>query len=275
MVQNQPALSNKYNKKSSKAGSKKERVIAEKKSVIKTRSTLHISYLHFLPLCFALCVFIIIWFRPFNVKLKDPWYEGAQLIDSARKVIDTNRRRVLLSEAGKILAEQVQKHPYHARVHYLYGFYWFDLHNWDSAIFQQKEAIRLGAGGTVNQVEFSALEMLNAALSNKMTALLNTGNLEEAAAVLEYAKTPEMFNPGIDKFRGVIYSRQGNADSALTCFLRYRASQPNDANNLTNIAIAYNQKNMRDSARLYINQALKLDPANANANLVNSQLNSQ
>ncbi len=218
---------------------------------------------------------MIIWFKPFNVNLKDPWYEGAELIDSARNVTDTNQRKVLLSEAGKILAEQVQKHPYHARVHYLYGFYWFDRQNWDSAIFQQKEAIRLGVGGTVNQVEFSAQEMLNAALGNKMTAVLNTGNLKEAADVLEYAKTPEMFNPGIDKYRGVIYSRQGNVDSALFCFLRYKVSQPNDANNLTNIAISYNQKNMRDSALAYINQALKLDPTNANANVINSQLNSQ
>ena len=249
--------------------------MAEKKSVTKTRSTLHISYLHFLPLCFVLCIFLIIWFKPFNVNLKDPWYAGAQLIDSSRKVLDTNQRKVLLAEAGKIMAEQVQKHPYHARVHYIYGFYWFDRQNWDSAIFQQKEAIRLGAGGTVNQVEYSAQEMLNLALGNKVTGLINAGNLKEAASVLEYAKTPEMFNPGIDKYKGVIFSRQGNPDSALFCFLRYKAANPNDANNLTNIAIAYNQKNMRDSARVYINQALKLDPTNANANFMNSQLNSQ
>ena len=268
-------MSKKYNKKSPKAISKTEKVIAEKKSVSKTRSTLHVSYLHFLPLCFALSVFMIIWFKPFNVNLKDPWYAGAQLIDSSRKVLDTNQRKLLLAEAGKILAEQVQKHPYHARVHYIYGFYWFDRQNWDSAIFQQKEAIRLGAGGTVNQVEYSAQEMLNLALGNKVTSFINAGNLKEAADVLEYAKTPEMFNPGIDKYKGVIFSRQGNPDSALFCFLRYKAANPNDANNLTNIAISYNQKNMRDSALVYINQALKLDPTNANAILINSQLNSQ
>ncbi len=268
-------MSNKYNKKGSKATSKKEKVIAEKKTVTKPRTSLHISYLHFLPLCFVLSVFMIIWFKPYDVNLKDPWYEGAALIDSARKVIDTNQRKVLLGEAGKILTEQIQKHPYHARVHYLYGFYWFDRQNWDSAIFQQKEAIRIGAGGTVNQVEYKAQEILNAAISNKVTALLNSGKLKEAADVLEYAKTPEMPNPVIDKYRGIIYSRQGNADSALFYFLRYKAADPNDANTLTNIAISYNQKNMKDSARVYINKALKLDPNNANAISVNSQLNSQ
>jgi hypothetical protein len=39
-------------------------------------------------------------------------------------VTDANQRNILLGQAGKILVEQVQKHPYHARVHYLYGFYW-------------------------------------------------------------------------------------------------------------------------------------------------------
>jgi len=268
-------LSNKYNKKRSKAPIKNEKVIAEKKSVTKTRSTLPISYRHFLPLCFALFIFVIIWFNPFNVNIKDPWHEGALLIDSARNVTDTNQRNFLLGKAGKILTEQVQKHPYHARVHYQYGFYWYARQNWDSAIFHQKEAIRLGAGGTVNQVEYKAQEMLNLALGSKVTALLNSGNLKEAADAVEYAKTAEMFNPGIDKYRGIIYSREGNSDSALSCFLRYKAVVPNDANNLANIAISYNQKNMRDSALVYINQTLKLDPANANANFLNSQLKSQ
>lgn len=268
-------MSNKYNKKSSKTTSKKEKVVTVKKTAARTRPSLNISLLHFMPLCFALFIFMIIWFKPFNVNLKDPWYEAAELIDSAKNVTDTTQQKSLKDQAGKKMAELVQKHPYHARVHYLYGYYWFNRQNWDSAIFQEKEAIRIGAGGTVNQVEYAAQDMLNAALSNKVIALLNTGNLKGAADVLENAKTPNMFNPGIDKYRGIIYSRQGNADSALSCFLRYKAADPNDANNLTNIAISYNQKNMRDSARVYINQALKLDPKNANANLINSQLNGQ
>ena len=268
-------MSNKYNKKRSKVPNKNEKVIIEKKSVTKVRPALHISYRHFLPLCFALFVFLIIWVNPFNVNLKDPWYKAAVLIDSARNVTDTNQRNVLLGKAGKILTKQVQKHPYHARVHYLYGFYWSALQNWDSAIFHQKEAIQLGAGGTVNQVEYKAQEMLNLALGNKVMALLDAGKLNEAAIVLEYAKTPKMINPAIDKYRGIIYSRQGNADSALACLLRYKIANPTDANNLANIAISYNHKNMRDSAMVYINEALKLDPTNANANFLNSQLKSQ
>ena len=268
-------MSKKYSKKSPVTKNKNVKPITEKHSGMKSRPAPNISFLRFIPLCFSLIIFSILWFNPFNVNLKDPWYEGAVLIDSARKMIDPNRRKVLLDEAGKILTEQVEKHPYHARVHYLYGFYWFDRQNWDSSIFHEKEAIRLGAGGTVNQVEYKAQEMLNLALGNKVTALIDGGKLNEAAGVLEYAKTPNMHNPALDKYRGIIYSRLGNADSALSCLQRYKMANPNDANNLANIAISYNQKNMRDSALVYINQALKLDPANANANFLNSQLKSQ
>ena len=268
-------MSKKYNKKSPITKNKNVKPITEKHAGMKSRPAPNISFLHFIPLCFSLIIFSILWFKPFTVNLKDPWYEGAVYIDSARKEIDTNQRKILLGKAGKVLSEQVQKHPYHARVHYLYGFYWYDRQNWDSSIFHEKEAIRLGAGGLVNQVEYSAQEILNTALGNKVTALLNSGRLNEAADAVDYAKTPEMFNPGIDKYRGIIYSRLGNSDSALFYFLRYKATNPNDANNLANIAISYNQKNMRDSAVVYINAALKLDPTNANANFLNSQLKSQ
>jgi tetratricopeptide (TPR) repeat protein len=268
-------LSKKYNKKGPVTKNKNVKPITEKHSGMKSRPALNISFLHFIPLCFSLIIFSILWFKPFNVNLKDPWNKGGLLLDSANKTTDPNQRNILVEKAGKILAEQVQKHPYHARVHYMYGYYWFMLQNWDSTIFHQKEAIRIGAGGIVNQVEFAAQDILNAALNNKVPALMNSGNLKEAADVLENAKTPQLLNPNIDKYKGAIYSRQGNADSALFYFLRYQVSNPNDANNLTNIAISYNQKNMRDSALIYVNQALKLEPTNANANLIKSQINSQ
>ena len=79
----------------------------------------------------------------------------------------------------------------------------------------------------------------------------------------------------IDNYKGVIYSQQGNIDSALHCFLRYNSAKPNDVGILTSIASSFYQKNMRDSALVYINQALKIDPNNANANFIKSQLNSQ
>ncbi|MFI5133710.1 MAG: tetratricopeptide repeat protein [Chitinophagales bacterium] len=168
----------------------------------------------------------------------------------------------------------MQKHPYHARVHYLYGFYWFARTNWDSAISQEKEAIRIGAGGVVNQVEYKAQDMLNSALGNKVMPLINTANYKEAFEELKKAETPNLFNPDLDSYKGIIYSRQGNPDSALSCFHRFKESNPKDVNNLTNIAISYNQKSMRDSARIYINQALKLEPNNENAKRIDSQLNS-
>ena len=267
-------MSKKYNKKSPVTKNKNVKPITEKHSGMKSRPALNISFLHFIPLCFSLVIFCILWFKPFNVNLRDPWNEGGLLLDSANKISDPNQRTLLIEQGGKKLAEEIKKHPYHARVHFMYGIYWHMVQNWDSAIFQQKEAIRIGAGGVVNQVEFGAQAMLNSALETKVTPLLNS-NLKEALDVLENAKTPEMYNPLIDNYKGIIYSRQGNIDSALHCFLRYNAAKPNDAGILASIASTYNQKNMKDSALIYINQALKIDPNNANANFIKSQLNSQ
>jgi tetratricopeptide (TPR) repeat protein len=267
-------LSKKYNRKSPVTKNKNVKPITEKHSGMKSRPALNISFLHFIPLCFSLIIFSILWFNPFKVSVTNSWNDGAQLIDSAGKISDPIQKNKLLEEARVILANQVQKHPYHARVHFMYGIYWHMVQNWDSAIFQQKEAIRIGAGGVVNQVEFGAQAMLNSALETKVTPLLNS-NLKEAFDVLENAKTPEMYNPLIDNYKGIIYSRQGNIDSALHCFLRYNTAKPNDAGILASIASSYSQKNMKDSALVYINQALKIDPNNANANLIKSQLNSQ
>ncbi|HEX6848651.1 MAG TPA: hypothetical protein VF144_16815 [Chitinophagaceae bacterium] len=268
-------MSNKHNKKYSKKPTKKENVIGAKRTVTPPGVSLRFSYLNFIPISCALVVFMILWFNPFNVKLKDPWYEAGVLIDSVRKVSDPDQRELLLEQARKKLVVQIQKHPYHARVHYIYGYYWFMKQNWDSTIYQQKEAIRIGAGGAVNQVEYGAQDILNIALGNKITLLMNAGNLEEATKVLENATTPEMYNPVIDKYKGVIFSRMGNIDGALSSFLKYHSARPNDAENLTNIAVMYSQKGMKDSAMAYVNQALLVDPKHANANLIKSQLNSQ
>ena len=268
-------MSNKYNKKYSKAPIKKENVVAVKKTVTRPRISVKFSYLNFIPICCALVVFMVLWFNPFKVKVKDPWYEAGALIDSTNKISDPNQRDLLLEQARKKLVVEIQKHPYHARVHYIYGFYWYMKQNWDSTIYQQKEAIRIGAGGAVNQVEFGAQDILNIALGNKITPLMNAGNFEEAIKVLENAITPEMYNPVIDKYKGVIFSRMGNVDGALSSFLKYHSARPKDAENLTNIAVMYNQKSMRDSAMVYVNKALLVDPNQATANLIKSQLNSQ
>ena len=258
-----------------KASAPATRIVSDKSSVPKKRSSIHITYLHFLPLGITLLVFIVIWTNPLKIKVNDPWYEGAMLVDSARHVTDTSQRNILMEQAGKKLAEQVRLHPYHAHVHHFYAYYWLIRQNWDSVIFQEKEAIRIGAGGTVNQIDQEAQELLNEALDKKIKPLISMGKYNEALVILENAKTPNLINPEIDQNKGIIFSRQGNPDSALACFIRYKQSNPKDANNLANIAISYLQKNNRDSARKYINDALKIDPNNAHAKQVSAELISQ
>lgn len=229
----------------------------------------------FIPVTLAFIIFLFLWFKPYEVKLIDPWFDAIPLIDSAKKVNDPILKEKILSQAGQLMGEQVRKHPYHARVHFLYGYYWFQRQNWDSVIFHQKEAIRLGAGGTVNQIEYEAQNMLNSALINKVMGLCTEGKYNQAFETVEKSRTANMVNPDLMKFKGLIYSREGKADSALVYLLKYNKTNPNDADNLSNIGIAYAQRNRRDSALIYIEKALQINPENANAKYVKAQLAGQ
>ena len=82
-----------------------------------------------------------------------------------------------------------------------------------------------------------------------------------------------MLNPDIDKYRGIIYMRQNNPENAITCFLKYRESNPNDVSNLTYLGYSYANKKMLDSARIYIDQALKIDPEYSSAKSLYFRLN--
>ncbi|MFI5133711.1 MAG: hypothetical protein ACHQEB_05215, partial [Chitinophagales bacterium] len=89
------ALSKKSKQKSLKTGATKPAPIAVKKTVVKNGPPLKISFLHFIPLSVALLAFLILWAKPYTMKLTDPWFDGAVLIDSANKTTDAQQRNLL------------------------------------------------------------------------------------------------------------------------------------------------------------------------------------
>ena len=216
----------------------------------------------FIPLMVALAIFFFLWFKPYNVKLIDPWYQGIVLIDSANKQSDPILKNKLLDEAGKSLKSQVQAHPYHARVHHLYAYYWYNRQVWDSVIAQEKEAIRIGAGGIVNQVEYEAQNMMNSALLNKLNGHFVRQQTDSALMTLRNTHTPNMPNPTLDKYYGIAFARKGMQDSALWYYRRFQAFNPNDFDVNYNMAITFIQQNQADSARFYAQRALVIDPNN-------------
>jgi hypothetical protein len=119
----------------------------------------------FFPSLFMVA-YLFFWNAP-KIHLDDPWYEAYHQVNLAMTTQDPVMKRKLLDRGGGALKELCGKYPYHARVHYLLGCYYDDAGNYDSAIVHAREAIRLGSGATVDQVDGLATELLISAMSEK------------------------------------------------------------------------------------------------------------
>jgi hypothetical protein len=119
----------------------------------------------FVPTLFIIG-YLFFWNAP-KIHLMDPWYEAYHQVNLAMNTQDPVMKRQLLDQGGGALKELCRKYPYHARVHYLLGCYYDYTGNYDSAIVHAKEAIRLGSGATVNQVDDIAAQLLISSTSKK------------------------------------------------------------------------------------------------------------
>jgi hypothetical protein len=110
--------------------------------------------------------YLFFWNAP-QINLRDPWYEAFSQVNAGTKTHDPVIKKQLLDRGGGALRELCGKYPYHARVHYLLGCYYEYVGNDDSAIVHAREAIRLGSGATVDQVDGMAAELLISSTTRK------------------------------------------------------------------------------------------------------------
>jgi Flp pilus assembly protein TadD len=61
---------------------------------------------------------------------------------------------------------------------------------------------------------------------------------------------------------GTLYLELGDLDHARACFVQMLEYQPDDHQALNNLGIVYYRQNMPDSALIYLNRALAIDPGN-------------
>lgn len=221
-----------------------------------------------LPLSGVLLL-LSIWLEIYKPKITDEWYKGAILVDSADKVVDPGVKKNLLDSGGLILKQQAKLHPYHARVWFLYGYYFLRNDNWDSCIYAEKKAIELGAGGTVNQVEYKAAELLNYALDRKLSGV---HNLDSAIKVLEGAITPNFENNALFKLKGFTYFNYNQNDSCIVYLERFYSKVNNDFDAMRILAYCYYRKGMKEKALYYATEAKKIKPDNPDINSLINQL---
>ena len=121
-----------------------------------------------IPLLFVVG-YVFFWNAP-RIHLRDPWYEAFNQVTAAMKTPDPVQKQRLLDQGGSRLSDLCRKYPHHARVQYMLGCYYEYTGNYDSAIVHAREAIRLGSGATVNQVDGMATELLKEAIAKKAGA---------------------------------------------------------------------------------------------------------
>ena len=133
-----------------------------------------------------LLAYLLVWFVP-PPKLEDRWNEALTLVNAARAASDAAEKKALLDSAGGRFAELLRDHPYHARVQFYAAYYYNDAGDYDASIAHAKEAIRLGSGARVNQVDGIAGDVLADAALRKARPLLERNDYAGARAVIDDA----------------------------------------------------------------------------------------
>ena len=181
----------------------------------------------FIPLFIALAIFGFVWIDV-DVDLKDPWYRAASKIQKSNTIKDKTEKIEMIEEGGQELRELVAKHPYHARVHYLLGYYYVQSQKWDSAITELKIAIEKGKGGIVNQVDLEAQKMLRAPILNRTNKYLNSKQIYKARASNDEGIALSPNEPLFWLQGGMIHEQLGQTDSAMYYYEKSFNFNPNN-----------------------------------------------
>lgn len=227
-----------------------------------------------IPFAIALIIWLFIWIVPKGSPVIDPWYKAIQLVDSAaNRTQNPKIKQKLFDESGQQLRDLVKKHPYHARVHFFLGYYYFVTQNWDSALIELKEAARIDSGSILNSVWPDAHDLIAKTCINKSVFYTQSGQFNDAKAILlegyKYAPKQALIN----RFLGNIYYNLKDYENAMKHLMISFSVNPNDDITANLLGILYNMKGDFNNARAYFNKALQINPNNQSAKVNLNNLN--
>lgn len=217
--------------------------------------------------------FVVIWGEFYSPKVTNPWQDSLVWIDSAKTETDTALKASFLQKAEDILSEQVNEHPYHARIWMMKGYLHLQTQEYDSVISCQKKALELGAGGVVNRIDVDAVNMMGAALLNKVNKL----NMDTTAifALLDSAEVDGFKNFKILWLRGAINNQAGQHAVAVRYLRQAYQLNVRDFDILYHFAVALARTGQTEKAKTRLQQALNVQPNNAAAKNLMAQLNAR
>lgn len=165
------------------------------------------------PLVIIAVLYLLVWTGK-GEKPTDPWYEAARLVDSSRKIESKQLSSRLYSEGLEKLQDLTEKHPYHARVHFLLGYAYMVGKRWDSAMSHFKTTIEIDSGNTINPVAPDAIRQYSMALVFKSNPYFQQKKYADALEILDKGKMYADFSPQLSTQLGMTYHNLGQVDSA-------------------------------------------------------------
>lgn len=218
-----------------------------------------------LPFVITAIVWILIWIIPKGPVVVDPWYQAVKLVDSSNKVSEANLKIKLREEGGDMLKDLIKKYPFHARVQFFLGYYYFVCQKWDSALVPLKEAARIDSGASINAVWPDAHDLIAKAALNKALVMINNQQFAQAKDVLLDAYPYYPNNPFLNKFLGSVYFNLKEDENALRYSLVSFNGNPKDSEVANLIGVLYKTKGDMMNATSYFKRALELNPNNVMA----------
>lgn len=221
----------------------------------------------FLPLLFLAALFFT-WFGP-SIDITDPWFDAVLKVDSASKVTDPALRSKLMDEGGAELKKLIKEYPFHARVHFMLGFYYMKSGKMDSAISEFRETIKIDSGATINPVWTDAVRLLSTIYVAESNELVKNKTPELALKKLNEAKDLAKFSDNINAQYGVLYHQAGQLDSAEIYYLRTLQINPNHKGVIKNLSLIYLlrgnerlQEKKYNEALRYYTESYKINKSN-------------
>ena len=180
---------------------------------------------------------------------------GGSKIDKASKTKDTILKNQLLTEAVAHLNQAVDIHPNYKNAYLLRGNANNNLKNYDAAISDYSQALRLDPGYT----EANNNMVITYAQAGRYYGE-EKGEIGRAKSYLLKAYQLQPKNYEVTRLLGISYGIEGNHQQAIRYFTEATQIQPNDATAWVNLSKAYFYINDTAKQNEYRQKALSLDP---------------
>lgn len=220
-----------------------------------------------IPFGIAIIIYALIWIIKPGEPVVDPWFAAVKLVDSSNRVQDPAIKAKLMNEGGNELRRLVKLHPYHARVHYYLGYYFFLKQDWDSSMIELKEASRIDSGSTINSIWPNAHDLIVKTSVNQSLIYRNAGNPAKAKEILLEAYPYYPNHPLLNKHLGSVCYDTQDFEGALRYFTVSLNGEPKDYDVSNMIGVLFKMKGDLNNAAAYFNKTLQLNPNHAGARM--------